>query len=253
MERRSLVVGNWKMHGTVTFARELAREVAFGSRSLANVEVAICPSHLLLSSAAAELVGSDVKLGAQAVSEFLEGAYTGETSASMLNEVGCRFAIVGHSERRHMFGETSDAVAAKATAALDAGITPIICVGEVLEERQSGATHAVVAGQLRPFTNGEGGDVLRNAVIANEPVWAIGTGETAAPEQAQDIHQFIRSSIEEVDPITSDGIRILYGGSVKPDNAANLFRMPDIDGGLVGGASLKADDFLRICGSASRR
>ena len=253
MERRSLVVGNWKMHGTVTFARELAREVAFGSRSLANVEVAICPSHLLLSSAAAELVGSDVKLGAQAVSEFLEGAYTGETSASMLNEVGCRFAIVGHSERRHMFGETSDAVAAKATAALDAGITPIICVGEVLEERRSGATHAVVAGQLRPFTNGEGGDVLRSAVIAYEPVWAIGTGETAAPEQAQDVHQFIRSSIEEVDPITSDGIRILYGGSVKPDNAANLFRMPDIDGGLVGGASLKADDFLRICGSASRR
>jgi len=253
MERRSLVVGNWKMHGTVTFARELAREVAFGSRSLANVEVAICPSHLLLSSAAAELVGSDVKLGAQAVSEFLEGAYTGETSASMLNEVGCRFAIVGHSERRHMFGETSDAVAAKATAALDAGITPIICVGEVLEERQSGATHAVVAGQLRPFTNGKGGDVLRSAVIAYEPVWAIGTGETAAPEQAQDVHQFIRSSIEEVDPITSDGIRILYGGSVKPDNAANLFRMPDIDGGLVGGASLKADDFLRICGSASRR
>lgn len=253
MKRRSLVVGNWKMHGTVTFARELAREVAFGSRSLANVEVAICPSHLLLSSAAAELVGSDVKLGAQAVSEFLEGAYTGETSASMLNEVGCRFAIVGHSERRHMFGETSDAVAAKATAALDAGITPIICVGEVLEERQSGATHAVVAGQLRPFTNGEGGDVLRNAVIAYEPVWAIGTGETAAPEQAQDVHQFIRSWIEEVDPITSDGIRILYGGSVKPDNAANLFRMPDIDGGLVGGASLKADDFLRICGSASRR
>ena len=253
MERRSLVVGNWKMHGTVTFARELAREVAFGSRSLANVEVAICPSHLLLSSAAAELVGSDVKLGAQAVSEFLEGAYTGETSASMLNEVGCRFAIVGHSERRHMFGETSDAVAAKATAALDAGITPIICVGEVLEERQSGATHAVVAGQLRPFTNGEGSDVLRSAVIAYEPVWAIGTGETAAPEQAQDVHQFIRSSIEEVDPITADGIRILYGGSVKPDNAANLFRMPDIDGGLVGGASLKADDFLRICGSASRR
>ncbi len=253
MERRSLVVGNWKMHGTVAFARELAREVAAGSRSLTNVEVAICPPHLLLSSAAAELVASDVKLGAQTVSEFLQGAYTGETSASMLNEVGCRFAIVGHSERRHLFGETSDAVAAKATAALEAGITPIICVGEVLEERHSGATNAVVAGQLRPFTDGNGGDVLRSAVIAYEPVWAIGTGETATPEQAQDVHRFIRSSIKEVDPTTADAIRILYGGSVKPDNAANLFRMPDIDGGLIGGASLKADDFLRICGSASRR
>jgi triosephosphate isomerase len=171
----------------------------------------------------------------------------------MLNEVGCRFAIVGHSERRHLFGETSDAVAAKATAALEAGITPIICVGEVLEERHSGATNAVVAGQLRPFTDGNGGDVLRSAVIAYEPVWAIGTGETATPEQAQDVHRFIRSSIKEVDPTTADAIRILYGGSVKPDNAANLFRMPDIDGGLIGGASLKADDFLRICGSASRR
>jgi len=242
MERRSLVVGNWKMHGTVAFARELAREVAAGSRSLANVEVAICPPHLLLSSAAAELVGSDVKLGAQTVSEFLQGAYTGETSASMLNAVGCRFAIVGHSERRHLFGETSDAVAAKATAALEAGITPIICVGEVLEERQSGATNAVVAGQLRPFTDGNGGDVLRSAVIAYEPVWAIGTGEVASPEQAQAVHAEIRSQLGSQGANT----RIIYGGSVNATNAGALFAQPDIDGGLVGGASLEANEFLKI-------
>jgi triosephosphate isomerase len=253
MSRRQLVVGNWKMHGSVAFAGELARAVAAGAGGVAGCDIAICPPHTLLNSAAVELVGSDVKLGAQTVSEFVEGAYTGETSGSMLAELGCQFVIVGHSERRHLFGERSEAVAAKALAAATAGITPIICVGEVLEERHSGATEAVVAAQLLPFTSGCAGEVLRDAVIAYEPVWAIGTGETATPEQAQAVHQFIRSAIADVDPVAADSIRLLYGGSVKPDNAADLFQMADIDGGLIGGASLKADDFLRICGAAARR
>lgn len=253
MQRRGLVVGNWKMHGNLAFARELARAIATGSRELSGADIVICPPHMLLGAAGSELGDSEVSLGAQTVSEFTDGAYTGETAVSTLVEVGCSFVIVGHSERRHLFGETSDVVAAKATAVVEAGITPIICVGEVLEERQNGATNAVVAAQLLPFMQPNGIDVLRQAVIAYEPVWAIGTGETASPEQAQAVHHFIRSSIAEIDQATADAIRILYGGSVKPDNAADLFRMTDIDGGLIGGASLTADNFLRICGSASRR
>lgn len=249
MQRRGLVVGNWKMHGSVAFATDLARAVAAGSRGLTGVDIALCPPHVLLSGVGVELRDCEVALGAQTVSEFAEGAYTGETAASMLADLGCKFVIAGHSERRHIFGETSDVVAAKASMALAAGITPIICVGEVLEDRQNEATNAVVAAQMRPFIESKGIDVLRQSVIAYEPVWAIGTGETASPEQAQVVHHFIRSSIAAVDQTTADSIRILYGGSVKPDNAPDLFRMTDIDGGLIGGASLKAGDFLRICGS----
>jgi triosephosphate isomerase len=253
MQRRGLVVGNWKMNGSIESARDLAQKLVIGSRGLTGTNIAICPPHTLLHVVAAEVGDSAVQLGAQTVSEFADGAYTGETAVSMLAEAGCDFVIVGHSERRHLFGETSDVVAAKATIALAAGITPIICVGEVLEERQNGATNEAVAAQLLPFTQGSSVEVLRGAVIAYEPVWAIGTGETASPEQAQAVHHFIRSLIAEVDQGVADTARILYGGSVKPDNAADLFRMADIDGGLIGGASLKAEDFLRICGSAQQR
>ncbi len=249
MRRRMLVVGNWKMHGSIAFAIDLAKTVADAGCNFKSIDIAICPPHVLLGVVGSEIGGSEVALGAQTVSEFSEGAYTGETAASTLVEVGCKFVIVGHSERRHIFDETNDMVAAKAAMALAAGMTPIICVGEVLEDRKNGTTRAVVGEQLRPFMEPPGVDVLRQSVIAYEPVWAIGTGETATPKQAQEVHSFIRSSIASVDQSTSDTIRILYGGSVKPDNAANLFRMTDIDGGLIGGASLKADDFLLICGS----
>lgn len=249
MRRRMLVVGNWKMHGSIAFAIDLAKTVAAASRNFTGTDIAICPQHVLLGVVGIELGGSEVALGAQTVSEFAEGAYTGETAASALAEVGCKFVIVGHSERRHIFDETNDMVAEKAAMALAAGLTPIICVGEVSEDRKNGKTRAVVGEQLRPFMEPPGIAVLRQSVIAYEPVWAIGTGESATPKQAQAVHNFIRSSIAVVDQSASDTIRILYGGSVKPDNATDLFRMADIDGGLIGGASLKADDFLLICGS----
>ncbi|HCU90456.1 MAG TPA: triose-phosphate isomerase [Gammaproteobacteria bacterium] len=249
MRRRMLVVGNWKMHGSIAFAVDLAKTVVDASCNFASMDIAICPPHVLLGVVGTQLGGSEVALGAQTVSEFAEGAYTGETAASMLAELGCKFVIVGHSERRHLFGETNDIVAAKAAMALAAGMTPIICVGERLEDRKNGTTRTVIGEQLRPFMEPPGIDTLRQAVIAYEPVWAIGTGETATPKEAQDVHNFIRSSIAVVDKSISDTIRILYGGSVKPDNAPDLFRMTDIDGSLVGGASLKADDFLLICGS----
>ncbi|TDJ64576.1 MAG: triose-phosphate isomerase [Proteobacteria bacterium] len=252
-DRRPLVVGNWKMHGSVAFARELAHAVASGAAKVSAVDIVICPPHLLLRAAAAELAGGDVGLGAQTVSEFRHGAYTGETSAAMLAEAGCRFVIVGHSERRHLFGDSNTAVAAKAIAVTDAGLVPIICVGETHDERHRGATNAVIAAQLSAVMEAEGGPaVFNNAVIAYEPVWAIGTGETATPAQAEAVHEFIRSTIAATDPVVAEATRILYGGSVKPDNAADLFRMMNIDGGLIGGASLNAEDFLRICVSVPR-
>jgi len=250
MERRPLVVGNWKMHGSVAFACKLAQAVADGARDISGVEVAICPPSVLLGTVAAELSGSEVRLGAQTVSEFEPGAYTGETAAEMLVELGCRFVIVGHSERRHLFGESSEVVAAKTSAVMTAGLTPIVCVGETLEERRRGATNSVIAAQLSPIIDSAGAHgALANMVFAYEPVWAIGTGETATPEQAREVHGFIRSSIAERDSAAADKVRILYGGSVKPDNATDLFQMAEVDGGLIGGASLKAEDFLSICGS----
>lgn len=238
------------MHGSAAFARELARAVVNGAQAVSGADIAICPPHALLAAAGAELDGSAVALGGQTVSEFEQGAYTGETSSAMLVDAGCRFVIVGHSERRQLFGEDSATVAAKATAAAAAGLVPIVCVGETLEQRQAGATSGVIAEQLASVLATPA--VIRNCVIAYEPVWAIGTGETASPEQAQEIHAFIRLAVVDVDPQAAAATRILYGGSVKPDNASDLFRMTDVDGGLIGGASLKAEDFLRICGSAAR-
>ncbi|MGR9091634.1 MAG: triose-phosphate isomerase [Gammaproteobacteria bacterium] len=245
MARQALVVGNWKMHGNATFARELAGAIVARAGECRGIEIAVCPPHVLLSAVAEVVAGSAVALGAQTVSEFNEGAYTGETAPAMLVELGCRFVIVGHSERRHLFGETSAAVAAKAQAAVAAGLTPIICVGEQLDDRKADTTNAVIAAQLEPI----GADVLGQCVVAYEPVWAIGTGETATPEQAQAVHAFIRQTVAARDADAAAALRILYGGSVKPDNAAELFQMADVDGGLIGGAALKAPDFLQICGS----
>jgi triosephosphate isomerase len=252
MNRRPLVVGNWKMHGTSAFAGELSRAIGVGAAALPNVDIAICPPYLLLNAVAAELTASSVKLGAQTVSEFDQGAYTGETPAANLVAAGCHYVIVGHSERRNIFGETDDAVAAKARAASAAGLTPIICVGEKLAQRAEGTTNDVISAQLAPFVR-LGAAAFSSVVVAYEPVWAIGTGETASPEQAQEVHAFIRASIGAVDASAADSTRILYGGSVKPDNAADLFNMVDVDGGLIGGASLNAEDFLRVCRSTQQQ
>ncbi len=246
MSRRPLVVGNWKMNGSVASANELSSSLARGAQSITDVDIVVCPSHLLLSAVANPLVSSNVRLGAQTLSEFDQGAYTGETSASTLVEVGCTYVIVGHSERRHLFGESSASVAEKSNAAVSAGLIPIICLGETQVERNQGITNRVIESQLAPF----GPDAFRNVVIAYEPVWAIGTGETASPAQAQEVHAFIRSSLAKIDSTAAETTRILYGGSVKPDNAAELFAGDDVDGGLIGGASLKADDFLAICRAA---
>ena len=242
MQRRPLVVGNWKMNGTDARTRELVSGIVSGLAS-EDVDVVVCPPHVFLAAAAGVLRGGPVALGAQNVSEFGPGARTGEIAAEMLVDVGCRYVIVGHSERRHGLGESDDTVAAKARAAIDVGLTPIVCVGELLDERRAGTTHDVIARQLAPFDTA----ILDHAVVAYEPVWAIGTGETATPDEAQDVHAFIRSSVGAG---TAAALRLLYGGSVKPDNAKSLFDQPDIDGGLIGGASLDTADFLGICAAA---
>lgn len=234
-----LVAGNWKMHGSRAANRMLLGAIL--GNPVQGVECAVCVPFPYLAEAGEQLRGSSVALGAQNASEHAQGAYTGEVSAGMLKELGCRYAIVGHSERRQLYGESDAQVAAKFAAATAAGVTPILCVGETLAEREAGRTEQVVARQLdcvlekNPFGN---------AVLAYEPVWAIGTGRNATPEQAQQVHAFLRKRI-------SSGNRILYGGSVKPQNAPAIFAMADVDGGLIGGASLVAQDFLVILKAAS--
>ncbi len=236
--RARLVAGNWKMHGS----RE-ANRVLLDALVVAKAECAVCVPYPYLQQVAEKLRGTSVAWGAQNLSEHASGAFTGEVSAAMLAEFGCRYALVGHSERRQLFGETDALAAAKFAAATAAGITPILCVGETLEERDAGRTEAVVGRQLEAVL-GEGG--FGDAVLAYEPVWAIGTGRTATPEQAQAVHGFLRRKV-------GAATRILYGGSVKPQNAADIFAMPDVDGGLIGGASLVAQDFLAICAAAQRK
>ncbi len=238
--RARLVAGNWKMHGNLAANRALLEAIVAG---VPGVECAVCVPYPYLAQVAERLRGTRVAWGAQNVSEHASGAYTGEVSAAMLGEFGCRYVLVGHSERRQLYGESDARVAAKFVAARDAGITPILCVGETLEEREAGRTQDVVARQLDAAL-ARGG--IGNAVVAYEPVWAIGTGRTASPEQAQEVHGFLRRRLTET-------TRILYGGSVKPDNAAAIFAMPDVDGGLIGGAALKAQDFIAICRAAERK
>lgn len=248
--RQKLVVGNWKMNGSLSKNDVLLVGITLGAKKLSNVSVALCPPACYLLQTGRVLAGSDVALGAQTMSEHDNGAYTGEISATMLQDFACSYVIVGHSERRQYFGETDALVAAKVKKAVENDLTPILCVGETLEEREAGQAFAVISEQLAAVTAVLSAEQLQNIVVAYEPVWAIGTGKTASPEQAQDVHAHIRGDIAKLDASIADGMQILYGGSVKPDNAAELFAMQDIDGGLIGGAALKANQFIDICAAA---
>jgi triosephosphate isomerase len=248
--RAKIVAGNWKMHGTRAESATLIDAIIAGLRA-DSAQCVLCPPFVYLSDAWRLLRGGSVALGAQDVCAETHGAFTGEISAAMLKDVGCQYVLVGHSERRALYGEDSQLVARKFAAALSRGLTPILCVGEQLAEREAGRTREVVASQLDAVTGLCGVPALGAAVIAYEPVWAIGTGRTATPGQAQDVHEFIRQRMAGQDAKIAADVRILYGGSVKAGNARELFAMPDVDGGLIGGASLKADEFLSIVAAAS--
>ena len=248
--RRKFVAGNWKMHGNFQQNSVLLENIKARIKNLA-CEVAVCVPYPYLAQAQSALVGSEIRLGAQNLSEHVAGAYTGEVSAVMLQEFSCRYVLVGHSERRALYGESDAVVAAKFAAAQACGVWPVLCVGESLAERQSGLTGEVVSRQLAAVLGLVGVAAMANAVVAYEPVWAIGTGVTASPVQAQDVHHAIRAQVAVLDGAVAAGLRILYGGSVKPQNAKELFAQADIDGGLIGGAALVADDFLAICRAAA--
>lgn len=241
--RQTLVVGNWKMHGSRASVAALLGELV-ESLAAPTAEVAVCPSYVHLPQAVELCSGSAVAVGAQDCSHMPSGAYTGDVSAQMLVDTGCRWVILGHSERRQYHVESDELVAAKLGAAVAAGLSPIVCVGETREQRESGEAESVVASQLRGALDGQ--KDLAGLVIAYEPVWAIGTGLTASPQQAQDMHAFIRACLEGVAGIDAAATRVLYGGSVKAGNAAELFARQDIDGALVGGAALNAGDFQAI-------
>ena len=245
--RRKLVAGNWKMHGNLEANQHLLAALVEGLRGYDAADVAVCVPAPYLAQARSMLSGSNVAWGAQNVSKHASGAYTGEISASMLLDFGCRYVLIGHSERRALYGESDHAAAAKFVAASQSGLVPVLCVGETLSERETGITEAVIARQLEAVLSLAGAAALAHAVVAYEPVWAIGTGRTATPEQAQQVHAFIRDLVRQHDAAVADGLVILYGGSVKAANAASLFGQPDIDGGLVGGASLVVEEFVGIC------
>jgi len=245
--RRKLVVGNWKMHGNLIENKQLLDAVILGLNGLRGTDFAVCVPCPYLQSVQSLLKSTNIDWGAQNISQYEKGAYTGEISASMLNDFECRYVIAGHSERRIMFFEDSDTIANKYAAAQRAGLTPILCVGETLEQREAGTAELIIEEQLAAVIKLAGIESLQKAVIAYEPVWAIGTGKTASPQQAQDMHSFIREGIAEQNPNIARELTILYGGSVKADNATELFAMPDIDGGLIGGASLVANEFIEIC------
>lgn len=245
--RTPLIAGNWKMHGSRDSNTRLVGGLLDGLDVRGVCDMLVCPPFPYLAEVARLLNGSGILLGAQNCSTEESGAYTGEVSAAMLVETGCRFVIVGHSERRELFGETDSTVARKFVAAQGAGLVPILCVGETLAQRDADETQLVIERQVSAVLDVAGVSAFADAVIAYEPVWAIGTGKTASPEQAQEVHALIRGMIAAGDDKIAGSIRLLYGGSVKAANAAELFAMPDIDGGLVGGASLQAEEFLRIC------
>jgi triosephosphate isomerase len=249
--RTKFVAGNWKMNGNLASNQVLLQSLVTALSRVAGVKCAICAPYPYLAQVQQLLSGSGVAWGAQDVSQFEAGAYTGEVSGAMLVDFGCRYTIVGHSERRMLFGETSALVAEKYAAALKAGVTPILCVGETLGEREVGATEHVVGQQLDAVLEHSGALSFAHAVIAYEPVWAIGTGKTATPEQAQAVHAFIRGRLAGHDATVAQNVQVLYGGSVKAGNAGQLFAMADIDGGLIGGASLDTNELVAICKSAS--
>jgi triosephosphate isomerase len=250
--REFLVAGNWKMNGSNEANEALVSGIVAGVPEGSGFQLLVCPPFPYLSAVAGQVAGSPVKVGAQNVSEHESGAYTGEVAPGMLRDIGCEYVIVGHSERRALYGESSFQVATKFQAAQAAGLVPILCVGETLEEREAGSTESVVDYQLGAVLDAAGIGAFTNAVIAYEPVWAIGTGMTATPEQAQDVHKHIRAQLAQKDESIAARVQILYGGSMKGENAAGLLAMPDIDGGLIGGASLKANDFLAIAAAAAR-
>lgn len=246
--RRTLIAGNWKMNGNFSANRSLLSEIKAGLPASLNCDVLVCPPAPYLAQCAELLAGTAVMWGAQDVSVHAQGAYTGEISASMLADCGSKYVIVGHSERRAYHAESDELVAQKALRLQKSGLLPIVCVGETLEQRESGQTNQVVAAQLNAVL-----DVLGDMaamVVAYEPVWAIGTGKTATPQMAQDVHQFLRQQMAVRNAAVADKVQILYGGSMKPENAAELLAMPDIDGGLIGGAALKSQDFLSIIAAA---
>ncbi len=249
--RQPLVAGNWKMNGTRASIKELLEGVKNGMGEVTTAEVAVCSPHIFLCDVQQQLDGSAIAWGGQDVSVHESGAYTGETAGAMLAEFGCKYVIIGHSERRTYHGETDQLVAEKFTAARKAGLVPILCIGETLEERESGITEEVVGRQIDAVVEHCGIGMLGEGVIAYEPVWAIGTGKTATPEQAQDVHAFIRARIAASSQAVADGLQILYGGSMNAGNAADLLAQADIDGGLIGGASLKSADFLAIATAAN--
>ncbi len=249
--RRPLIAGNWKMNTNRASAVALAQGVAQRADSVAGVDLAVCPPSCYLDAVGAALAGSSVALGAQNMYHEREGAYTGELSAAMLCDLGCAFVILGHSERRHILGETDAAINKKVLAALAAKLIPIVCVGELLSEREAGQTFDVNRRQFEGSLAGLTAEQMNQVVIAYEPVWAIGTGKVATPQQAEEVHLALRKLIEErYNGSIAASVRLLYGGSVKPDNAAELLKQPNIDGALVGGASLKADQFLGIAKGA---
>lgn len=250
--RNILVAGNWKMNGDSATNAELVSGVVAGAPEAEHVELLVCPPFPYLGAVVQATAGSKVAVGAQNVSEHASGAYTGEVAPAMLRDVGCEYALAGHSERRTLYGETSADVAAKFKAAQEAGLTPILCIGETLEERQAEKTESVVEEQLNAVLDLVGIAAFGSAVVAYEPVWAIGTGMTATPEQAQQVHAHIRKLLADHDAGVAEGLQILYGGSMKGENAAGLLTQPDIDGGLIGGASLKAPDFLAIAEAAAQ-
>jgi triosephosphate isomerase (TIM) len=245
--RQSLVVGNWKMNGSLSTNQNLIEGIKQNIASVKKAEAAVCPPFIYLAQISELLKGTQIGFGGQNLSHQNPGAFTGEVAGSMLVDFGCKYVIVGHSERRALYGESDELVAEKFAKAQSLGLIPILCVGELLEEREAGNTETVVKRQLDAVINLQGVAALAKSVIAYEPVWAIGTGKTATPAQAQEVHAFIRQQIAAKDAGVAEKIQMLYGGSVKGNNAAELFAMPDIDGGLIGGASLKADEFITIC------
>jgi triosephosphate isomerase len=249
--RRPLIAGNWKMNMARASAVAIAEGVVKKAAGLDRVDLAVCPPSCYLDAVGRALAGSKVALGAQNMYHEREGAFTGEISAAMLCDLGCQYVILGHSERRHILGETDEGINKKVLAALAAGLTPIVCVGELLAEREAGQTFAVIGRQFDGSLAGLAAEQMVKSVIAYEPVWAIGTGKVATPQQAEEVHLALRKMIEKrYNKELAEAVRIQYGGSVKPDNAAELLKQPNIDGALVGGASLKVDSFLGIAAGA---
>lgn len=247
--RRKLVAGNWKMNGGEASISLLLRQLMIGLSQWLSSDIVVFPSFVHLSLVRDLLKKSQVAYGAQTISQFDDGAYTGEISGSMLKELECDYVLIGHSERRQLFGEMDDVVTKKFQAALKYRLIPVLCVGETREERENHQTEAVVLRQLNAVIEAAGIEAFHQAIIAYEPIWAIGTGLTATPDQAQEVHALVRSHLAQFDKGVAEKTRILYGGSVKGSNAKELFSMPDVDGGLVGGASLKAEEFITICQS----